>query len=47
MAVCSKRFSEVEEGCNAGRRQFSSKIVSRELVYNDELTALSGRLTQR
>ena len=28
-------------------RQCSSKIVDRELVYNDELTADSGRLTQR
>jgi hypothetical protein len=34
-------------GCTGGRRQFNSKIVDRELVYNDELTASSGRLTQR
>lgn len=29
------------------RRRFSSKIVDRELVYTEELTASSGRLTQR
>jgi hypothetical protein len=28
-----------ERGLQRGRRQFSSKIVGRELVYNDELTA--------
>jgi hypothetical protein len=33
-------------GCN-GRRRFSSKIVDQKLVYNEELTASSGRLTQR
>jgi len=34
-----KRFLEVNGGCNGGRRQFSSKIVDGERVYNNELTA--------
>ncbi len=36
-----------ERGLQRGRRQFSSKVGGWELVYNDELTAQSGRLTQR
>ncbi len=42
-----KRFSGMNGGFSGGQAQFSSKIVGRELVYNDELTAQSGRLTQR
>ncbi len=34
-------------GERAGSGRQFSKIVDRELVYNDELTADSGRLTQR
>jgi hypothetical protein len=46
------RFSNVcfqpKEGCECGsQRRYSSKMVDRELVYNDELTTPCGRLTQR
>ena len=41
-------FLRKECGCHSGsQRRFSECGVDRELVYNDELTAPSGRLTQR
>ena len=41
-------FLRKECGCQCGsQRRFSEREVNRELVYNDELTAPSGRLTQR
>ena len=45
-AAFSKPSSEVN-GAATGTEKFSSKIVDGELVYKDELTADSGRLTQR
>ena len=49
-AAYSKQSSQVQvevNGAATGTEEFSAEIMDRELVYNDELIADSGRLTQR